>query len=122
MRPTLDCKRNLWPGAGMVRDCKRNLRPGAGISKRTDPEFPAGAPWTPQIPGPGHPEPRSIFTSPLSVGPKLKKNMIPSELRVPGFMKQKQPALSLRPASPGKLKGFRAFSEPRTYSPEGVSV
>ena len=56
-------------------------------SKRTDPEFPAGAPWTPQIPGPGHPEPRSIFTSPLSVGPKLKKNMIPSELRVPDFMK-----------------------------------
>ena len=58
-----------------------------GVSKRTDPEFPAGAPWTPQIPGPGHPEPKSIFTSPLSVGPKLKKNMIPSELRVPDFMK-----------------------------------
>ena len=73
MRSGLDCKRNLRPGAGLVRDCKRNLRPGAGISKRTDPEFPAGAPWTPQIPGPGHPEPKSIFTSPLSVGPKLKK-------------------------------------------------
>ena len=84
-------------------------------SKRTDPEFPAGAPWTPQIPGPGHPEPKSIFTSPLSVGPKLKKNMIPSELRVPGFMK-------FSTASSGKLTGLRAFSEPRTYSPEGVSV
>ena len=79
------------------------------ISKRTDPEFPAGAPWTPQIPGPGHPEPKSIFTSPLSVGPKLKKNMIPSELRVPGFMKFSTASSLTQPSEPWEIDGLSSI-------------
>ena len=81
----------------------------AALSKRTDPEFPAGAPWTPQIPGPGHPEPRSIFTSPLSVGPKLKKNMIPSELRVPGFMKFSTASSLTQTSEPWEIDGLSSI-------------
>ena len=78
-------------------------------SKRTDPKFPAGAPWPPQIPGPGHPEPKSIFTSPLSVGPKLKKNMIPSELRVPDFMKFSTASSLTQPSEPWEIDGLSSI-------------
>ena len=79
------------------------------ISKRTDPEFPAGAPWTPQIPGPSHPEPRSIFTSPLSFGPKFKKNMIPSELRVPDFMKFSTASSLTQTSEPWEIDGLSSI-------------
>ena len=72
-------------------------------TKRTDPEFPAGAPWTPLNSGPCHPEPKSIFTTPFSVGPKVKKIMIPYEVPCQKFYKIFHSSLTeLYPLLPGR--------------------
>ena len=73
------------------------------FTKRTDPEFPAGAPWTPLNPGPCHMEPRSIFTTPFSVGPNVKKIMIPYEVPCQKFYKIFHSSLTeLYPLLPGR--------------------